>query len=62
MINTVKMAQNPQAVMNQLMMNNPQMKQAMEIVNQYGGDADKAFRTVAEQNGLSPQDIMNLFN
>lgn len=62
MINTIKTAQNPQAVMNQLMMNNPQMKQVMDLVNQYGGDPEKAFRTVAEKNGLNPQDIMNMFN
>lgn len=62
MINTIKTAQNPQAVMNQLMMNNPQMKQVMDLINQYGGDPEKAFRTVAEKNGLNPQDIMNMFN
>ena len=62
MIDTVKMAQNPQLALNQMIMSNPQLKQVMEIVNQYGGDPDKAFRSVAEQYGINPQEIMNLFN
>ena len=37
MMNMVNMAGNPQAMLNQLIMSNPQMKQAMEIVKQYGG-------------------------
>ena len=47
----VKSSNNPSALMNQLMMNNPNMKQAMNIVNQYGGDPEKAFRAFAEKNG-----------
>ena len=61
MMNMVRMSQNPTAMINQMMANNPQMKQVMDIVNQYGGDPDKAFRTLAEQNGIDPQEIMNIF-
>ena len=60
MISMVKGAQNPQAMLNQIMMSNPRMKQVMEIVNQYGGDPDKAFQAVAQQNGINPQEIMNM--
>lgn len=60
MMGMVKAAQNPQAMINQLMMNNPQMKQAMEIVNKYNGDANKAFCELAQQNGINPQDIMDM--
>lgn len=60
MIGMVKAAQNPQAMLNQLMMNNPNMKQVMDIVNQYGGDSMKAFYAVAEQNGINPQDILDM--
>ena len=60
-MNTVRMAQNPQAVLNQMMCNNPLMKQAIDIINQNGGDVNKALRTVAEQNGFTEQDIMDLF-
>ena len=57
----VKSSNNPSALMNQLMMNNPNMKQALNIVNQYGGDPEKAFRAFAEKNGYNPDDILGLF-
>lgn len=36
------------------------MKQVMEIVQQYGGDADKAFRAIAQQKGIDPQEIIDM--
>ena len=60
MMNTVQMAQNPQMALNQMITSNPQMKQVMDLINQNGGDIDKTVRTVAEQNGLKPEDIMEL--
>lgn len=38
MYQAVQSAQNPTAMINQLAQNNPQMKQAMDIVNQYYTD------------------------
>ena len=61
MMNTVRMAQNPSAMLNQIASSNPLVKQAMDIITQHGGDVDRAIRTVAEQNGLSPNDIMDMF-
>jgi hypothetical protein len=58
MINTVKMAQNPQAALNQIAINNPQMKQVIDIVNKYGGDPNKAFYGMAEQYGIDPNEIL----
>ena len=60
MMGMVNAAQNPQAMLNQLMTNNPQMKQVMDIVNQHGGDPKKAFYAMAEQNGIDPNDILNM--
>ena len=60
MIGMMNGSQNPSAMLNQMMANNPQMKQVMDIINQHGGDPEKAFRTVAEQNGLRPEDIMEM--
>ena len=60
MMDMVRTAQNPNAMLNQLMQRNPQIKQVMDVVNQYGGDPDKAFRAVAEQHGINPQDIMDM--
>ena len=60
MMGMVNAAQNPQAMLNQLMNNNPQMKQVMDIVNQHDGDPKKAFYAMAEQNGIDPNDILNM--
>ena len=60
MMSMVRMSQNPQAMIQQIMQNNPNMKQVMEIVQQYGGDASRAFYTLAEQKGINPQEILDL--
>ena len=60
MMNTVKMASNPQAMMNQLIMNNPRMKEAMAIVDKYGGDSMKALYGEAERVGVDPQEILDM--
>ena len=56
----VKTAQNPQAMLNQLATNNPNMKQVMDIVNQYDGDISKAFYETAKQKGVDPNEILNM--
>ena len=60
MMSMIRTAQNPMAALNQLAQNNPQVKQVMDIINQNGGDPDRAFRTVAEKNGINPQDIYDM--
>ena len=57
---TVKTAANPQAALNMMIMNNPQMKQVMEIVKQNGGDPMAAFRMTAEQAGIDPEEILGM--
>ena len=60
MMDAVRTAQNPQAALNRIIMNNPQMKQVMDIVNRYGGDPMTAFRKEAEARGVDPDEIMGL--
>ena len=60
MLNTVRSAGNPQAMLNQLIQNNPQMRQVMDIVNQNGGDPKKAFYAMAQQKGVNPDDILSM--
>ena len=60
MMGMVNGAQNPQLLINQMMMNNPQLKQVMDIVNKSGGDPKKAFYTLAEQKGVDPNEILNM--
>ena len=62
MMNMIRGAQNPQAMMNQLLMNNPNTKQVMDLVNAAGGDPQKAFYQLAQQKGINPQDILDMIN
>lgn len=60
MMSAVKTAQNPQLLLNQMMMNNPNLKKVMDVISRYNGDADKALEEVAKQYGVTPQDIYDL--
>ena len=60
MMSAIRSAQNPQAALNQLIMNNPQMKQVMDIVQKHGGDPMAAFRAEAEARGVDPDEIMSM--
>ena len=60
LISAIKCSGNPQAMLNQLMQTNPAMKQVMEIVQQYGGDTNRAVCDIARKNGIDPQEIMDL--
>lgn len=60
MMNTVRMAQNPQATLNSMMMNNPNYRQAMQMINQYGGDVNKALNAKMSEMGITEHDLMEL--
>ena len=60
MISMLKSAGNPQLMLNQIMQMNPQLKQVMEIVREYGGDANKAFYDLAQKNGIDPKEIIEM--
>ena len=60
LMNMVRSAQNPQLMLNQLAMNNPQLKQVMDIVQKHGGDPMTAFQKEAEARGINPQEIMDM--
>ena len=61
MMDMVKSSNNPSALINQMMMNNPNMKYVMDLVNKYNGNAEFAFRETAEKMGVNPEDVMDLF-
>ena len=61
-MNTIRGARNPQAMMAGMMKNNPQMQQVQNIVQQHGGDPMKAFRAMAEENGLDPDEILSMIS
>ena len=60
--NVVRAARNPQAALMNMMGNNPQMKQVQAIIQQRGGDPMQAFRAMAEENGLDPDEIMSMIS
>ena len=58
LMQTVRMAQNPQAALAQAIQSNPQYAQLQSILQQYGNDPSKAFRELAQQNGYDPDEIL----
>lgn len=60
MMNTLRMASNPQAMLTEMVNSNPQVKQAMDYVNNNGGDAKAAFYQLAQENGVNPDEIINM--
>ena len=61
MFNTLKNAGNPQMMFNQMLSQNPQMKQVMDYVNQNGGNPKEAFYKLAQEKGINPDDILIQF-
>ena len=59
MYSMVRMAQDPMTVLNQLANTNPQVKQVIDMVNASGKDPMALFYSLAEQNGIDPQEILN---
>lgn len=60
MMGMVRNAGNPQAMLAQMMQNNPQMRQVADLVRQYGNDPEKAFYALAQQKGVDPNEILNM--
>ena len=54
--NGLKAMGNPQALLSNAMANNPELKQ---IMNECGGDYQKAFYKAAEIKGVNPDDILS---
>ena len=59
MMQMVRSAGNPQAMLNQLVQTNPKMKQVMDYVNASGGDPKAAFYRLANEKGINPQSILD---
>ena len=60
MLGMVQTASNPNAMLQTLAQNNPQLRQVMDLVQEYGGSPEKAFLAACEQKGVNPQDIINM--
>ena len=51
---------NPQALISQMVNNNPNMAEIQKLIQQNGGDAEKAFRNKAQELGVDPDEIINI--
>ena len=58
-MNQIQMAKNPQLALNEMLVNNPQAKAAIEYVKANGGDSKTAFLRYVQQLGIDPQQIIN---
>lgn len=62
---TVKMSKNPSLALQTLMQNNPNIQGAVESAKKYidqcGGDPETAFRKFADENGISAENIIQMF-
>ena len=60
MMQMVKAAKNPQAMMQMMAQQNPQISQVMNFVQQNGGDPKTAFYKLAEQRGVNPDEVLQM--
>lgn len=59
MMNLVRNAHNPQAMVMQLASKNPQMKQIMDMVGT-NGDPRQIFMNACKSKGVNPEDILSM--
>ena len=57
MIQNFKMVTNPQAMVQEALKNNPQLKALLEASN---GNAEQAFKSMAKQMNVDPNEILSL--
>ena len=57
MIGMIKNAGNPQALMQQMMQNNPGLAKAMDYVKQHGNDPKAACEALAKEKGINLHDL-----
>lgn len=62
MMNLVNNSNDPRAMLNYMMANDPRMKEVQSIIDANGGDAKTAFYNLAKQKGVDPNSILNMLN
>ena len=51
---------NPQAMMEQMLKNNPNVAEINKLIEANGGDVERAFRVKAEEMGVNPDEILKV--
>ena len=59
---TARGFQNPNMYVMQMIKQNPKYGPVIQVLQRYNGDSMKAFREIASQNGLNPDDILKRYN
>lgn len=65
LMNAFRNAKNPQALLQQVMQNNPQLQQTMMQLQNSGGGSmtpEQMARQLAKQNGISDEQLMQMYN
>jgi hypothetical protein len=64
MMNMMSNANNPQAMLEAMFQQNPQLRQTMEQLKNSSGGAspEQIARQLAKQNGISEEQLMHLYN
>lgn len=61
-MNILKNSNNPYALLQQFIQQNPRAQQVMNYINQNGGDPKQAFYKMAQEKGLNPDEILKQLN
>lgn len=56
------MAQNPQLALNQMLMSNPRLAQAFNLIRAMGGDGKTTYYNYARQLGIDPDAFLKQLN
>jgi len=59
LMNQIKAAQNPQMMLNQMLVNDPRFASIIDVIKNNGGDPKTAFFNLCKQQGIDPQAILN---
>ena len=62
LLNTIRNSANPQAMLQQMMLQNPQISNVIKYINDNGGDAREVFYKTAQEQGINPQEIINVLS
>lgn len=55
----IQAAQNPQLMLNQMMMSNPQLRDIINLIKSNGGNMQTTFYNLAKQMNVDPQAVLN---
>lgn len=59
-LQVVQSASDPQQTFMRMLQGNPNVKAVMDIVNQHGGDPQRAFYAEAERRGIDPEQVLSM--